>query len=67
MPANKLCLDDFRDVRKALVVQYAINVLSIVFTQLFFFELLGLLIFLLEFLQTQSHTANASLVETFGG
>ena len=28
MPANKLCPDDFRDVREALVMQYAINIIS---------------------------------------
>ena len=26
MPTNKLCLDDFRDVREALVVQHTIDV-----------------------------------------
>ena len=26
MPADKLCLDDFRNVREALVVQHAIDV-----------------------------------------
>ena len=28
MPANKLCPDNFRDVREALVVQNPINVVS---------------------------------------
>ena len=27
VPANELCLDNFRDVGKALVVQHAVNIL----------------------------------------
>ena len=50
MPANKLCLHDFWDVKKTLVVKYAINVVPIIFAKLFYFELPGLIIFLLEFI-----------------
>ena len=50
MPTDELCLDDFRDVGKALVVQHAVDVLPVVFVQLFYPELLSLLVFRLEFL-----------------
>ena len=50
MPAKKLCLNDFRDIEEALVMQYIVNVLLIVFVQLFHSELPDLLIFFLEFL-----------------
>ena len=30
MPAEKLCLDDFRNARKALVVQDAVNILRVI-------------------------------------
>ena len=29
MPANKLCLDDFRDVGKALMVQHAVDIVPV--------------------------------------
>ena len=50
MSTNELYPDNFQDVKKALVVQNAINVLPVVFAQLFYPELLGLFVFLLEFL-----------------
>ena len=40
MPTNKLCLDDFRDVREAPVVQDAVNVVSALLAEL----LIGLLV-----------------------
>ena len=35
MLANELYLNDFRDVKEALIVQYAVNVLPVVFDPLF--------------------------------
>ena len=50
LPTNELYLDNFWDVKKALVMQHAVNILPVVFAQLFYSELPGLLAFLLEFL-----------------
>ena len=47
MPANKLCLYNFRDIREALVVQYTINFLPIVLDQLFHLEFVSMFVFIL--------------------
>ena len=49
MPSDKFCLDNFRDIGKALVVQHAINVLPIVFDQLFRPKLASIFVFILHF------------------
>ena len=46
MPVDELWLDGFQNVREALVVQHAINVLP-VFDQLFFPKLAGVFVFVL--------------------
>ena len=46
MPANKLCLDDFLDVKEALVVQYAIDIVPVFWV--FHPGLLSLLVFGLQ-------------------
>ena len=46
MPTNKLCPDDFQDVREALVVQYAVDIVSAFWV--FHPGLLGLLVFDLQ-------------------
>ena len=56
MPTNKLCLDDFRDVGEALVVQYAVDVVPAF--RVFCPDLLGLLIFGLQLLQPQPHPSD---------
>ena len=48
-------------------MQHAVDVFLAVFDWLFRSELLGLLVFLLEFLQPQSHAPNADFIRTFGG
>ena len=59
MPANKLRPDDFGDVGEALVVQQAVNVfLALLAKLLVSSELPGLLVFILEFLQPQSHASD---------
>lgn len=50
MPINKLYLDNFWDIKKALVMQNAIDILAAVFNYLFRFELLCLSIFAFQFL-----------------
>ena len=46
VPANELCLDDFRDIGEALVVQHAVNVFPALLTKLLIGpQLLGLLVF----------------------
>ena len=50
MPANKLCSGDFRDVREALVVQNAVNVVPALLAELLVgSQLPDLLIFGLQF------------------
>ena len=48
MPTNKLCLDDFRDVGEALVVQNVVDVLPIL-DQLFRPKLASMFVFGLQF------------------
>ena len=50
VPTDKFCLDDFRDVKKALVVQHAVNVFPVLLANLLIgLELPGLLVFGLQF------------------
>ena len=66
MLANELCLDNFRDIGKALVVQDAINVVPALLAKLYISsELSDLLVFLLEFLQPQFHATNAGSIKIF--
>ena len=50
MPADKLRLDDFWDVAKAMVVQYAVDVLP-VFDYLFCPKFASVFVIALQFLQ----------------
>ena len=52
MPIDELCPDDFRNIREALVVQQAINVLPVVFDQFFRLKLANMFVFVLQFLQS---------------
>ena len=65
MPANKLCLDNFRDVEEVLMGQYAVNVISVGIAWLLSSNLLSLIVLILEFLQPQPHRADAGLVGCF--
>ena len=52
MLIDKFSLDDYWDVKEVLVVQDSVNIFLIVLAKLLIsFELPGLLVFLLEFLQ----------------
>ena len=51
MPANKLCLDDVRDVGETLVVWHAVDVFSGLLAELLIGpQLPGLLVFSLQFI-----------------
>ena len=51
VPANELCLDDFRDVGEALVMQHAVNVFLALLARLLVGpQLPGLLVFSLQFM-----------------
>ena len=65
MLVDELCSDDFRDIRKVLVVQDVINVFPVLFIQLFRSEFLSLRIFFLEFLQPQFYATNTGSIKTF--
>ena len=66
MPADKLYPNNFQDVKKALVVQNFINVFKALLAELLIGpEVSSLFISILEFLQPQSHIANASFVRIF--
>ena len=67
MLADEFCLDDFWDVKSALVMQYAVDVLPAVLNQLFCSKFLRLFVPVLQFLESQSHAANADLIKAFGG
>ena len=63
IPADKLCPDDFWGARETLVVQDPIDVVPVFWVP--YSSFLSLLVFGLQFLQPQSHAANASPVKTF--
>ena len=66
MPINELCPDNFRDIRKTLVVQDPVNVFYALLAKLLIsLEFLGLLIFYLEFLKPQLYATNASSIKIF--
>ena len=65
MPANKLYPDDFRDIREALIMQHAINVVPVGTAWLLSSNLPSLVVLILEFLQPQLHQADAGLVKFF--
>ena len=58
MLADEFCPDNFQDVGKALVMQYAINVFLAILDWLFRFKFPYLFIFVLQLLKFQSHAAN---------
>ena len=59
MPADELCPDDFRDVGEALVVHHAVNVFPALLAKLLIgLQFPSLFVFILEFMQPQSHAAN---------
>ena len=66
MPADELCLDDFRDVGEALVVQHAIDVLPVL-GQLSRPKLASVFVFVLQLLQPQSYATDADSIRNFGG
>ena len=52
MPINKLCSDDFWDVREALILQDVVDIVLALLAKLLFGpQLSSLLVFILEFLQ----------------
>ena len=56
LPADKFCLDNFGDVKEALVVQHAVNVFSALLAKLLIsLKFSSLLIFILKFFQPQSY------------
>ena len=63
MSANKLCPDDFRDIREALVMQDPIDIVPAFCMPCLGF--LGLFIFSLQLLQPQFYATNASLIRSF--
>ena len=65
MPADKLCLDDFRDVKEALIMQHVINILPVL-DQLFYPKRASMFVLLLQLLQLQSHATNTGSIKTFG-
>ena len=66
MPVDKLCSNNFRDVEEALVMQDSVNIFSALLAELLISPgFSGLLVFLLEFLQPQSHTTNVGNIKTF--
>ena len=67
MLADEFCLHDFQDVKKALVMQHVIDVLLIILDQLFGFKFPRLFVFGLQFLESQSHAADAGLIRAFEG
>ena len=48
-------------------MQHAVDVFLAIFDRLFHSELLGLLVFLLKFLQLQSHAPDIDFIRTLGG
>ena len=48
MPTDELCSDDFWDIEEALVMQYAIDIITVF--RVLCFGLLGLLVFGLQFM-----------------
>ena len=66
MPADELCPENFRDIRKAIVMQDPINVFpSLPAKLLIGFELLSLLVFDLQFVYPDSYTTNAGCIKAF--
>ena len=56
MPTDKLSPNDFGDVGEALVVQHAVNVFTALLAELLVSpKLSSLLVFILKFLEPQSH------------
>ena len=47
MPIDELCPDDFWDVKEALVVQHAVDIMPVVFDQLFHPKLTSMFVFVL--------------------
>ena len=66
MLADELCLDSFRDVKKAFMVQNTFDILPVLYW-LFSLEPLRLFVFILQYLQPQSHAANAGFIRIFKG
>ena len=63
MPTDELYSDDFQDIREALVMQHAINVLPVL-DQLFCPKLASMFVFALQLLQPQFQASNASSIKT---
>ena len=64
--ANELYQDNFQYVKKALVVQYPINIFPALLAKLLISpELSGLLVFGLQFILPQSHAIYTDCIKTF--
>ena len=61
MPANELYPDNFWDVKKALIVQDSINVIQTCWV--FSSGFPGLFVFILQFLQPQSHAIDIGCIK----
>ena len=55
---DELCPDDFWDIVETLVVQYAINIVLVVFDQLFCRKLRSVFVLVLQLLRLQPHATN---------
>ena len=66
MPADELCLDNFRDVEETLVVQHAVDVL-LVLGQLPRPKLASVFVSVSQDLQPQFYATDADNIRTFGG
>ena len=62
VPAIELHMDDFWNIREALVMQDTFNILQLGIAWLLSSNSLSLVVFILEFLQPQPDRADASLV-----
>ena len=63
MPADELCPDNFRDIKEALIVQNSFNIVPTYW--MFGPSFPSLFIFVLQFLQPQSHATNNGYMMTF--
>ena len=63
--SDKLCPDDFWDVREVLVVQDTFHILQVGIAWRLNFNLLSLVILILEFMQPQPYQADIGLIRSF--
>ena len=65
MITNKLYLNNLKNLKNSLIMQYRINDFLMIFTWLFSFEFLYLLVFIQEFLQSQLYQTNTGFIRSF--